>query len=177
MTMSRRERYIAIAAAVVVGLLVLDQAALSPLLARLTEADAAIDHYQQDLARAEGLFDNRTHAQRAWRDMTGGTLLRDAPDAESQVLNRAREWAQSAGLALSSLKPERTEKERDFQKITIRATGTGTMAQIARFLYAAQTASIPLRVTDLQITARRDGQDDLALNVGLATIYTPQESR
>jgi type II secretory pathway component PulM len=175
MMLSSRERWIAIATAVVVGLLLLDRVLLSPLLKRLDAANAQLQQHQDALRRADQLFDNRLRAQRRWRDMAGKTLASDAPTAESQVLNRAREWAQAAGLTLTSLKPERNERERDFQKITIRATGTGTMSQVSRFVYATQVADIPIRITDIQILARRDGTDDLSLQVGLATIYMPGE--
>ena len=34
-----------------------------------------------------------------------------------------------------------------------------------------------LRISDLQIVTRKEGTDDLTLQVGLATIYLPAESR
>lgn len=175
MMMSQRERWIGIVAGVVVGLLLLDQVVLSPLLARLSEASERVDQHQRELAQADQLFQNRLRAQRKWRDMAGVALLRDAPGAESQVLNRVREWAATNGLTLTSLKPERSEKEREFHRITIRATATGTMAQTAGFLHAVQTSGIPIRVADIQIASRREGIDDLSLQMGLATIYMPDE--
>lgn len=176
MMTSPRERWIGIVALGVVGLWLLDQVWLSPVLARLGDASERLDQHQRELARADQLFQNRQRAQRAWRQMTGTTLPRDASTAESQVLNHVREWASASGLTLTSLKPERSEKERDFQRITLRATAHGTMAQAVGFLQAVQTSAIPIRVADIQIASRREGTDDLALQMGLATIYMPEES-
>ena len=99
-------------------------------------------------------------------------LSRDESLAEGTILNDVRDWAQEAGMNLSSFKPERLpEKESDFYKISFRATGSGQMSQLARFLNRIQTATIPIRITDLSITSRKEGTDDLSISVGLATIY------
>ena len=49
------------------------------------------------------------------------------------------------------------------------------MQAVARFLYAMEMAEIPLRVVDVTVTSRREGTDDLNVQVGLATIYLPPE--
>jgi hypothetical protein len=49
------------------------------------------------------------------------------------------------------------------------------MAQISRFLWRIQAATIPVRITDLQITSHKEGTDDLALVLGIGTIYPAPE--
>jgi ribosomal protein L22 len=173
--MSKRERYAAIAAAAVLGILLLDQVLVTPLLARWSDADAQIQLAASDRERAARLIVTSKRANRTWDEMIGQQLRRDASEAESQVLNSVREWAQEAGMTLSSLKPERTEKEKDFHKITFRATGGGSMAQVARFLWRIETATVPVRVTDVTITSRKPGTDDLGVQLGIATSYLAAE--
>jgi hypothetical protein len=92
-------------------------------------------------------------------------------------LNSTREWAQDAGMTLSSLKPERSpEKVGEFYRISFRATGTGQMSQIARFLYHVQTTSLPVRVTELSLTSRKEGADDITVSLAVSTIYLAPES-
>jgi hypothetical protein len=174
--MNKRERYIGIAAAAVVGILVLDQVLVSPLLERWTDADARIELATLDRERADRLVTASKRANRTWNEMIGTHLQRDASEAESQVLNSVREWAQEAGMTLSSLKPERTEKEKDFFKITFRATGGGSMSQVGRFLWRIETAAVPVRVTDVTITSRKAGTDDLNIQLGIATSYLAPET-
>jgi len=50
------------------------------------------------------------------------------------------------------------------------------MAAISRFMWRLQTSKVPIRVTDLSITTRRDGIDDLSLDLGISTLYLPPES-
>lgn len=171
MAMSPRERWIAIGLGVVVGAYALDAVLLSPLTERLTVADKAVTDGTRELNEANALFANQRRANDLWKQLTGTTLKGDAPSAESQLLNRVRDVAANAGLTLDSLKPERTEREKDFQRLTYRAATTGTMRQTARFLDALRTADIPLRITDVQIASRKDGADDLTMQAGIATIY------
>lgn len=171
MTLSKREKYIAIGAGVVICALLLDQILLSPLFFRLNNANDAIDAHQLDLQKAKDLFASDIAASRRWKELTAGGLKLDASSAEGQLLDRVRDAAQSAGLSVQSLKPDRSERVNGFYRITLRVSATGSMSRITRFLYTAQTAKIPLRISDLQISARKEGTDDLAVQLGVSTIF------
>jgi hypothetical protein len=174
--LSKRERYVAIATVAAVGILALDRFALDPLMASKTRLDTQVAKCQQNFDKARRLFANSRRKGHLWAEMqNNGLRRRDAAEAESQVLNSIREWAQDAGMSLSSVKPERTEKEKDFAKSTFRATGTGGMSQISRFIWHLETATIPLRVSDVQINSRKEGTDDLTVQLGISTIYLPHE--
>jgi hypothetical protein len=84
-------------------------------------------------------------------------------------------WAQESGITLSSLKPDRPESEKQFQKITIRATGSASMQSIARFLNRIQTSPKPLRISDIQITSHKEGTDELAIHIGVSTLFLAPE--
>ena len=175
MVLSKRERYIGIATALVVGVLALDRVVVEPLLAQRDALDADIANLRQDLDRANTLFRNHRTMSRRWAELSTGQINRNASEAESQVQNAVRDWAQDAGVSLSSVTPARSDKEKDFQKITFRAAAAGGMQQIARFLYRIQEADIPVRVTDLTLSSHREGgqSDELTLNLGLTTIWQP----
>lgn len=175
--MNKREKRIGIVAGIVLGALVLDSMLISPLLERRSDANTRIGNATLDLAKADQLFQNDARAQQVWKQMSGNSLQPDASTAESQVLNAARRWAQDAGLTLTSLKPERSEREQGFVKITVRATGTGTMRRMVQFLSAVQNADIPIRVSDMQIDSRNPNTDELTFQIGLATIYLPPEPK
>lgn len=174
--MSKRERTIAILLGVVVLLFVLDRMFFSPLMEREAIARERVVELKTDLSRADQSLLNEKRARRRWEEMAGDTLKPNAPQAESQLLNHTREWAQQAGLTLNSLTVERTESEEGFGKITARAGAAGGMQQLARFLYAVQTGPIPVRVADITVNSRTEGSDDLNVQIGLSTIYLPPEA-
>jgi hypothetical protein len=176
MMMSKRERYIGIATVVVVGILVLDRLIVTPLLDSKVDLDAQLVKARDDRDAANRLLSTSRRMDRDWRAMAGtrGERLKDnEAAAESQVLNSIGAWSQSSGLSVSAVKRVRTEKEKDFIKIAYRATATGTMRQVGEFLWKIQTSDIPVRITDIQMNSRKDGTDDLSVQIGIATIYLP----
>ena len=176
MTMSKRERTVATIAGVVIGALVLYEFVIDPKLIEISELDGRIASAQAELERANGLFDTSRRATRQVAEMAGAGLRRSDAEAESELLNGVREWAQESRMTLSGVKRERTEREKDFNKITFRANGSGGMGQIGRFLYRLQTASLPVRVSDMTISSRKDGTDDLAVVLSISTIYLAPEA-
>jgi hypothetical protein len=181
MILSKRERYIVIGTVVVVGILALDRLFLTPLIERRQETNANIRLETEKMEKATALVTNRSRVQRKWNELSGASLKGDGANAESQIIRAVNDWAQDAGLNVSSVKPERAEREKikdketQFMKITFRANATGNMAAISRFMWRLQTAKVPIRVTDVSINTRRDGVDDLSLDLGISTIYLPPE--
>jgi hypothetical protein len=173
MMMSRREWMIGVIAGAVLGLLVLDQIVLTPLMNRLDTATADLDAAQLKLQENTQTIARSQTVRRGWRDRAGNTLQSDASTAESQVLNRMRDWSQQAGVSLTALKPERTDREKGFTRITIRATATGNMQQVSRLIYLVGRSDVPLRISEVSINSRREGTDDLQLSIAVATIYLP----
>jgi len=174
--LSKRERYAVIGVIIVIGVLALDRLVLTPMLDRRKELQDQTLAASADHDRAEGLLKNRPQLSKRWNGMLTGGLKSDASSAVSQVLHRVELWASESGLAFAGLKPERTEKYQQFQIMTFRANGTGNLSAIGKFLWHFETADIPIRVTDLQLTSRKEGTDDLSIQFGISTIYLPPET-
>ncbi|HEX8520736.1 MAG TPA: GspMb/PilO family protein [Tepidisphaeraceae bacterium] len=170
MVLSKRERYIGIITGSALLILGLDHFVFTPLIAQKDALDAKIVDARDEQDRASKLFKRRREASAIWNTMVNGGLQRDASAAEVQVQHSLNDWAAESRMSLSQLKTERTEKEKDFYRITMRAVGTGGMSEISRFLWRIQTATVPVRVTDLQITSRKDGTDELTVSIGVSTI-------
>jgi hypothetical protein len=75
---------------------------------------------------------------------------------------------------MSINKPDRIEKEKDFSKITFRATAKSNVKQLASFMYHIQSSTIPVRITDLTVTSPKE-VDDLTVSMGISTIFLPPE--
>jgi Tfp pilus assembly protein PilO len=169
--MNKRERIIATCVGVAVGLYVLDAWLLSPYFDRLSAAEAAVGQRQDQLAQSTRTLRDLKIAQADWKKISTGRVVAEASDAEGQLLASAKQCADDAGLSINNYKPERGEKERSFDRILLRVGGVGSMEQISRFLFNVQHADVPVKVADLQVNSRKDGTNDLAMSVGLSTIY------
>ena len=173
MTLSRTERLLLIGALAVAALLVLDQTALSPLLKARGEARSERDRLEKELATANELLAQRARIESQWDQMVKAGLKGDPAEAESLVHTVFQDWARAEGLTLSLFKPERLTEKSQLPQIAFQATGTGNMRGIARLLWRVQSASIPIKVTEAQISARKDGTDDLSFQLRLSTVYAP----
>jgi hypothetical protein len=169
--LSKREKLIGIVAGVIIGALALDQVLITPMFTRLDAANTLIARHEEERLRGDSIMTSDLQARRRWKEMTGNGFKADASAAEGQLLDRVRDAAQNTGLNVQSFKPERSERIGGFYRITIRVTATGSTSRVARFMHALQTSTIPLKVMDVQISSRKDGTDDLAVQLGVATIF------
>ena len=176
MVLSKRERLIAAAALLAVGILLADRVALTPLLERRTAVEDERQRVLAELERARVLFERRKLLSPRWREMLDAGLGLGPAEAESQVLHAVRNWSQEAGLALSSLRPERMSPRAGLNEITFQASATGGMRAVAGFLWRLESSSLPVRVTELQLGARREGTDDLSLQLHISALCQPSDS-
>lgn len=168
---NKREKMIAIVTGCVLGLVLIYTEVVSPLM-------ASQDSLTKEIRTLEAGRDldnrilNKAHSQeKAWAALTHGQLPANQSAAESQLLDNLFKWAQASRLTITSQKPERTEKEKDLMRLTYRVAGNGGMEQIAAFLWEIQNAKIPVRISDVTISTRKDGTDDLSINVGISTLF------
>ena len=171
MTLSKRETVIAALAVLMVGLLIADRYVITPLLDSGAALEAEGQRLVGELENAARLFERRRSMARKWQEMTAGGLAADPSDAEGRVLHAVRDWAEEAALALSSVKPERNEREDGVGEIVVLASGTGTMRSVARFLWQVETTTLPMRIRELQLGSLKEGADDLSLQLKLSTLY------
>jgi hypothetical protein len=170
MTLTKRERIIAIATLSAACLFAFDRFALTPYMAQrqfLSDERATVT---QQMDSAADLFARQRKLRPIWADMQAGGVALDTSSAESQALHALIDWAQSARVNLTAVKPERSTQQEQFQVIGFRIVATGSMQSISRLLWSIETATIPVRVTDIQITPRKEGTDDLSVQIGVSTL-------
>ena len=115
MKFSRRELYILVVTLVIgVGWLG-NGYVLQPYLAE--RKDLALKNKEADrvLRRANATIAQRKDSARMWKDMLGNGLQADVSTAQSQMVHSVGDWAQSAGLNISSVSPERADQDKQFR--------------------------------------------------------------
>jgi type II secretory pathway component PulM len=177
MTLSKRERNIAVVVGAALLLFVADQFAWTP----YTEAREQLG---KDLAAArdrergvERLLSDDKKNKQAFNGMIADGLQADPSETESQMLHAIDDWGRDARLSVQTVKRDRMEQDKQFGRIVFRATGQGNIAAVARFLWNVQTSKLPTRVTDVQIGSRqgsREGTDDLTVTVVVSTLVRGQ---
>jgi hypothetical protein len=177
MVLSRREKYVFIGAVLLLVWLVLDRFALSRLLASRTESESQKKALLADLNRAGATLRHSQQLSPRWQEMTRTGIKGEPGEAESQIFHTIHAWAVETGVSLSLLRPDRLTEKTVLPEIAFQAVGTGSMESIAKLLWRIQNATIPVRVTELQLAARTEGADDLSVQMRLSTVYLPGARR
>lgn len=170
MNLSKREKWLAVTVLCILAVLVFDQLLLTPYLDRRARLEAEKQDLLEELQRARRLFSQCKQLGVKWQNMLAAGLRNDPATTESAVLNALREWSQESGLTLTSLRPERSVQHGELREIIIQAAGVGGMSAVSRFLWHIETTSLPVRMGDLQLGARKEGTDDLALQVRVSAL-------
>jgi hypothetical protein len=171
MIISKRERMLVLGTGGMVGIAVLIMFVVVPVLDAAVAAASKTLEIRGELDRNQKLLDRQTSLQPVWQQITAGGLKTDPNEAESQILHSIREWSQEAKLKLVSIQPEREAEKKVLQEASFRAVGTGTMESVRQFLVLIESSKIPIRIKELQVGSRKDGVDDLTIQMRLSTLY------
>ena len=175
MILSKRERYLVIAAILGALIFLLDRYVATPLLDWRTELEAEEQSLVNELENVTHLFERRKLMEQRWKDMLASGLDKNVAKAESRVLHALQDWSKESGLALSALKPEGITQEGGIHEITFQAVGIGPMRSVARFMWLVEETSMPLKIKQMQLGSRKEGVDDLSLQLQVSVLCLPAE--
>jgi hypothetical protein len=125
------------------------------------------------LNEATQIFARQQKLKKVWAEMQTGGLKVDPSLAQSQTYQALVEWARGANVGLPNIKFDRQSQEGSFQVISFSVTATGSMPQVSRLLWALETASIPVRVNEVQITPVKEGTDSLQVRISVSSLCQP----
>lgn len=175
MVLSKRERYIAIATISTLALVLIYSVVVTPMMDDRTKLADDMTKAQLEKDKGDLALKLSKNLNSRWNSLITGPLKKNASLAASQVLESIVAWGKEAGMTgMSVNQPDRVEKEKDFSKITFRATARSNAKQLASFMYRIQSSSIPVRITDLTVTSPKE-VDDLTVSMGISTIFLPPE--
>ncbi len=170
MVLNKREQKIIIGISIAVAVFLADRFILEPYWAADAAVNKATAAAASQLEKQGRLLKNAPVVDKAWRELLQAGVKTDPAAAESQVLHALRDWSQSSGIELQSVKPDRSAEKGEFQEIRFSASGTGRTSSIARLLWNLETAGFPLRLGDMRVSSRTDGNDDLNFQCTLTTL-------
>ena len=170
MALSKREKYIAIGTGAAVAVLAVNYAVITPYFTALNDITDKYNAKLSEQSSDNDLFDRRRHLQPVWSDLIHGGLSADASAAESQTYNALSTWAKSAGVEIDSLVRDRSTVEKEFVVTGFRFTGTGRTPAVGHLLSDIETANIPVRLTDVHVAPKKEGTDELTIQLSISTL-------
>ncbi len=170
MKLSKREKLIAVGLSVTIALAIVWESAVSPYFDRLDELDAQYKTASDKRDEMLTLFARRKKLAEVWTEIKQGGLKSNASDAASQMQHAVIDWENASGVTETAFKPERTSDADQFSILSYRLTERGSMWAISKLLAKFETATIPVRVNEVQITPEKEGTDNLTLQLSISTL-------
>jgi hypothetical protein len=177
MVLTKREKYIAIASIAGLTILVLNFAVYDPLVQQLDAIDAQRLTATKKMDDALNVFEQQRQLNPVWKEMKASGLKSDSNEAESQAQHAIDDWAQFSGVVLTSLKRERANSEDKFTVSSYHVTARGPMPAVSRFLAFFEMSPIPMRINDMQISALKEGTDNLSIQMTVSTLCTTSDPK
>ena len=170
MTLTKRERQIATGLGATIALLIVWEVVVSPYFDRVEDVDKQYATAIGQQADISSLFNKRERLKTDWTEITQGGLKSNASDAASQLQHAIIDWESASGVTETTFKPERTTDADQFSVLSYHLTESGSTWAIAKLLAKFESAPIPVRVNDVQITPQKEGTDDLLLQLSVSTL-------
>jgi hypothetical protein len=169
MALSSRERYISVAVLLASGIFAMDRLGFSPYLERRRALVEDMETRNKQMTDAQQLLQRERELRQLLTGM-GGSLKADASAVEGQLLHLLHEWQQQAGVGGASFQRVLALEAHGFTHLKFHISAAGPMPAIAMLVYRVETAPIPLRVDDLHVTPKREGGDELQVQLTVSTL-------
>jgi hypothetical protein len=168
--LSPREKIIAAVLGAIVVLFIGYTWLLAPYLSRRDVLNKAIQTQAARDSRETNLLNNRSRVAADWKKLTSTVVQTQPALATSRINDALQDWARNSRFTIHALKPDRPIQDKDFQKIRFQVSGEGSTSAVSTFLLAVETTDLPLQVDDLRINARKEGVNDLSIELKVTTI-------
>ncbi|MGV3772916.1 MAG: hypothetical protein ACO1QB_08445 [Verrucomicrobiales bacterium] len=165
MNANNRQKMLMIVAMVGGAIFVGDRLVLSPLISSWKERSKAIAELQQSVTKGTQLLEREQVLSERWSQMRTNTLPENLSAAENLVFKAFDRWSSESNISIASIKPEWKQAGEDYVTLECRADGFGSIDAIAKFLYQLERDQLALRVDLVEITARDNNGQQLAIGV------------
>ena len=177
MEIKNRQKTLVILAALGVAFLLGDKMVVTPLMAGWEARSKQIAELTKQVNQGSLLVSRDAVIRDRWDNMRTITLPVDVSVAEIEVLTAFERWSKESGISISSIKPQWKQAGDDFMTLECRADAFGTIQAVTRFLYEVEKDPLALRVEALEVSARDNDGQQLAVGLqvsGLQLGVAPQ---
>jgi Tfp pilus assembly protein PilO len=166
METKNREKYLAIAVGVCVGLLLLNVVVFTPLTSNWKARQAKIADLRKQIQDGKMMMHRAAAIEDHWAQMNTNTLPNNLTLAESQLFKAFDGWARASYVTLAGQKPQSKDSDDpDYSNMEWRADVTGNLQQVFLFLHAVESSPMALKVESLELTTKDDNGSQLALGL------------
>lgn len=177
METKNREKLLAIAVGVCLGLVILNWLVISPLSDAWSRRSKQIADLKKSLADGAMLIRRQEVVQGRWDDMRTNALDSNPAVAEAELLTAFDRWVSQSGAIEGSFRPQLHETDDNYATIDCRADISGNIETILHFLYNMEKDPLAVRVDSFELTSRDDNGQQLTLGMDMSGLILPSASQ
>lgn len=177
MNLNQRQRLLAILAAVVVGLLLLDRFVATPLVRSWKARSERLAQLRARVHEGRLLLDREPVLRSRWQGMQTNLLAPEPSKAEAQLLSAVERWAAASQVTVTSVRPQWRSLVADLVTLECRVDAAGSLAALVRFLYELERDPLAVKVDALELTARDDLGNQLAMGLQVSGLVSNAVTR
>jgi hypothetical protein len=175
MTVRSRQHWLALVTVATVALYAADQLVLTPLIAGWDSRARRLRELSQSITQGDQLLQRQQTIRARWERMRAQALPAQASAAEDLLLKAFDRWSQVSGASFASIRPQLKAAEPGFTLLECRADASGSLANLARFLYELENDPLALKVDSLEMTANDNNGELIGLTLQVSgLILNPQ---
>ena len=168
MKSEKRQRLLVILTLVLLGVFVADRVVFEPLARAWTARAGRLAGLRQAVANGTRLLQRETSLRARWRQMRTNTLPNNPSLAEQQLLKAVDAWALESRVSISGITPHWKHDADDYLTLDCQVDAGGDLGALTRFLYAVEESPLAIRLESVELTARDNAGEELALSVRLS---------
>ena len=168
MKIENRQQALAILAITAVAILAGDRFIVSPLVHAWKARAERTAELRTRIQEGELLLDRESVLQQRWARMKTNTLPEDPSVAQDIVSKAFYRWCDESRVTLTGLTPYLREPDEDYSTMEYRATVSGTLPALTRFLHEIEKDPLALRVESVKIESRDDNGQQIAVSLQLS---------
>ena len=177
MKTNEREKLLVLAAALAIGLLAGDSYVRAPLYKFWQHRSERIEKLKKDLSKADFQLGRERMLHSTWERMKTNTLPTDVTVAENKIQRAVDQWERASKASVNSIKTQWKKTSDEYTTLECQADAVGSMPAIARFIYEMERDPMALKIEDIDITARDNNGQQLALAMRFSGLQLTPKSK
>jgi Tfp pilus assembly protein PilO len=177
MKIENRQQLLVIVTAIAVALLFADRFVFTPLGHEWSARSDRIAALHKQIDDGDLLIRREDSLRERWDQLQTNTLPVNASVAGQTMLNAVDRWSQDSRTTILSITPQWKQDADDYMTLDCRVEASGTLSTLSRFLYEIEKDPMALRLESVELSARDNDGQQLALGLQLSgLILTPEQS-
>ncbi|MCF7872904.1 MAG: type 4a pilus biogenesis protein PilO [Candidatus Omnitrophica bacterium] len=169
--LGKREKYIAYAAVLILGLFVFDRLVLNPLLGKLSSLNTNGKLKERELSNALQLIAQKELINSEYEKYTKNIKQTLSNEKETaQLLSEIEKIAKETDVSLTRMKPSRIKEEDFYKEYIVQVEAEAVISNLVEFLYKLERTSKLIRAGEFRLVPKQKNSAVLKMDLTIKSI-------